>query len=770
MYSAQRPARRARFVRHVAVYPLAVVAFACGVVAAPRRAAAQGSAQSAALSVVGTVQDSAGRAVASASISVTDPNGRTLRGQSEANGQFRIAVPGSGRYVVQVRALGFASRSVAINAGASGESTVIRLTPSRILSTVQVIGAGTTTTRLHPGADALAGSVSVLSGEQIARENVAFSQELLRKAPGVYRAEFNQGIVAGDIGIRGFNTESEIASAKLLIDGIPSNLNSGVSEMNAIFPLEIERMELVRGTNDPRYGLFNLAGNVAVETQQGGNFLTSRLQGGSFGTTEAQVLAGFARGGFSQTLFGGARQSDGYRQNAGSDKWTGSGKWFYNSPSNRVRVGVIGRVHRLDADAPGYLSLADSRANRQSSPAYSATDGGTVESDHGSLHVDVKQTATLNWSLKAYSQRFDRVRYVRFSAAGAQQERIEDERQTGGIATVTWRPAASAAFGLTVSGGVDLQSQDNVQQRFRTVDRVRQATLRDYDFTLDNRGGFINATASPTSWLQLAAGLRADNFDGAFLNKATSVTLPILDYGWVTQPKLSATVRVNDRLSSYANYGRGFQIGAGVASYGRTPLAASKNDGLEIGIVSSPTASWSLRAGVWQQSASDEVRLKFDNSGDSENIGKTRRRGLDLETTWHLPSNVNVWATGTSQRAILVEPGRANAAIAGNLLNHVPQWTAKYGADWSPSRGLMLSFWSYAQGDYELTPQNDRGRWGDMHTVNADLSWRWRAAALGVGVTNLFDRQMEYVWWDGTQTLHSPAAARGMFLTLTIDR
>lgn len=714
--------------------------------------------------------------VSGAQVVATDPNGRSASTQTASDGQFTLKVAGVGQYTVVVRALGFAPASRTIRVSAATSPIAFRLERPAQLQAVQVHGAGAATRQLHPAADALAGSVSVMTGEQIARENVAFSQELLRKVPGVYRAEFNQGIVSGDIGIRGFNTESEIGSTKLLIDGIPANLNSGVTEMNALFPLEIARIDVVRGTNDPRYGLFNLAGNVGVETQQATtNFLTSRLQSGSFGTTEGQLLTGATRGGFSQTLFAGLRRSDGYRANATSEKWSASGKWFYTSDSARLKVGVIARVHRLDTDAPGYLSLSQSQTTPRFSPAFSNTDGGTIDTDHGSLHLEVRQTATLAWSLRAYTQRFDRIRYVRFTAAGAQQERIEDERQTGAIAALTWRPARLAAQGVSLTAGADVQQQRNEQFRFRTADRVRQATLRDYDFDLDNTGGYVQLQAAPTSWLSLSGGLRADRFAGDFTNNgttptATPVVTPIIAYGWIPQPKVSATARVSDRLSAYANYGRGFQIGAGLATYGRTPLKPSRNNGGEIGIVTAPTASTSLRAGYWEQRASDEVRLRFDNSGDSENIGRTKRSGVDIEGTWRLPRAVQLWAAGTTQRAILVEPGRTNAAIAGNRLNHVPSWTAKYGAEWSPRVGATVSAWAYAQGAYDIVPQNNRGRFGAMHTVNTDVSWRWRAAAVGVGVTNLLDRYMEYVWWDGTQTLHSPAAGRAFFLTLTLDR
>jgi iron complex outermembrane receptor protein len=725
-----------------------------------------------AVTLRGTLATPAAQPIAQARLTLTDPNGRQVTGRSDPRGAFALVVPGPGRYTLQVAVLGFLplSRDVTLREGS--EPLPLVMTPRDQLPAVQVLGTPAGSRSLHPGADDLLGAVTVMGGDQLAREPVAFAQELLRKVPGLYRAEFNQGVVAGDIGVRGFNTESEIASTKLLIDGIPANLNSGVSEMNALFPLEIGRLEVVRGTNDPRHGLFNLAGNVGIETAQGGGtYVTSRLQGGSFGTREAQVLGNVQAGGFSQTVFAGARQSDGYRDHAAMDKWSASGKWFYTSDSARVRVGLIARMHRLDTEAPGYLTAAEARVTPRASPAYSNTDGGTIATDHGSLHLDVRQSATLVWSLKAYTQRFDRVRFVRFTAAGTQQERIEDERQEGMIGTVTWRPARLANQQVVVTGGADVQRQRNEQFRFRTAARVRQATLRDYDFTLDNRGGFVQAAAQPTGWLTVAAGVRADRFDGAFTNNLpTPTALPVLPFGLITQPKASVGVRLSERLSGYANYGRGFQIGTGVAAYGRNPLRASVNDGAEVGLVAQPLSGWTVRAGAWEQRASDEVRLKFDNSGDSENIGETERRGVDLESTVRLPRGVQLWVAGTSQQAVLTEPGRTNAAIKGNLLNHVPSWTVKYGADWTARPGLSLSAWAYAQGDYHLTTQNNRGRFGGMHSVTADLSWRVRGASVGMGVSNLFDRAMEYVWWDGAQTLHSPAAGRAVFLSLTLDR
>ena len=188
-------------------------------------------------------------------------------------------------------------------------------------------------------------------------------------------------------------------------------------------------------------------------------------------------------------------------------------------------------------------------------------------------------------------------------------------------------------------------------------------------------------------------------------------------------------------------------------------------------MVLAPAAGVSLRAAAWRQDASDEVRLRYDDSGDSENVGRTRRTGVDVEGTARVARTVAVWAALTTQRAILVEPGAADSATRGNRLNHVPDWTAKYGADWTPAPRVQASVWAYGQGGYHLTDLNDGPTFGGYTAVNADLSVRLgRGVGLGVAVQNLFDRYYEYVWHDGARTLHSPANPRTLLLTVTLDR
>jgi iron complex outermembrane recepter protein len=646
----------------------------------------------------------------------------------------------------------------------AGASEAPRLEDTLSLTVGKVVIVGKA-----PGRDAynLPASVDVVAAEKLENENADFSLELVKKVPGVQTTDYNQGIIHGDLGIRGFNAEGNVPHVKLLIDGIPSNLNNGFADMNAVFPLEISRMELVRGTNDPRYGLHNLAGNLNIVTKRGGNRQMAKLAVGNFYTGDVQALSAIERKKFSQTYFAGYRRSDGYRKNSEMDKYALSGKWFHTAAGDRLTYGLIARAFELDAQAPGFLDQGQADADPRASPAFSKSDGGTQSNRHGSFHADWDIRNDLWLSFKTYAQSVERHRWVRFSEAVAQQERVEDEKQYGAISTLAWKPSAVPLQDLALTWGADYQLQDNANQRFLGAERIRTDKVRDHGFYFWTYGSYLQADARPNSWLRLIGALRWDRVDGDFNDRLSGGHLNIIDYGNIMQPKFSAVVTPYRGYNLYANWGRSFQVGVGAGAYGNNHLDWSKNTGWEAGVKAKPLSWLSTRVALWEQTATDEVRLAFDASGESENIGETRRNGWDAQFVADPISRLSVWGAYSRQFSELVEPGARDAAMKGNEIDHLPGYTAKFGVDVRPVPNLTTSVSASMQDEYYLTTANTGDRFGDYFLANVDLTYRLGKVTLGAHVDNLFDSYHEYVWHDGTTTLHAPGSGTSYNGTLT---
>ena len=617
-------------------------------------------------------------------------------------------------------------------------------------------------------------SVNLLGREQLAQENVNEPLEVLRRAPAVYMDNFNQGIISADLGVRGFSTQGDVAPVKLLIDGIPSNVHVGYSDMKAVSPLEIERMEVVKGTNDPRYGLYNVAGNVNVVTRRGGNERQLRLLGGSFGTVEPQALVGFDDGRLAQNYTVAYRRSAGYRGNSEQGRFAGGGKWFLTL-DDRSSVGLIVRGAYMDADAPGYLTTDEVRSAPRAVVDYASADGGTQRNLHASLHLDRAFSPDLSWSLKAYGQGFLRKRWVRFSAESSQQERVEDEKQYGALSVLTLRTASLGLDDFALEWGVDYQLQDNRHLRYQTADRQRSGDpVRNQDFDLQTLGSYLQARAWLLDRVRVVAALRADRLLGDFTDRRSGAEYGVNDYGLILQPKLSVSYTPLAGHTLYGNYGRTFQTGVGIGAYQTQgePLSVSLNDGWEAGYKLSPRDWLSARVAVWQQYASNEVRLKFDDSGESENVGRTRREGFDVELTLQPFTQLTVWGAFSRHVARQTEPGAAFPARKGRQLNHVPDFSAKAGVDYAPLPSLRLSTWLYAQGDYHLTKENDLGQYGAYTLLNVDATYdvtQW--ARVGVQLKNLlgatYDTSVWYRDFTAPAVLHTPGDGRAVYLTTT---
>ncbi|MEK2611723.1 TonB-dependent receptor [Pseudomonas shirazensis] len=622
-------------------------------------------------------------------------------------------------------------------------------------------------------------SVDILGGDILEKMPVAYSWELFNRAPGVMLTGFNQGTTSGKLSFRGFNGEGEVNAVKLLIDGIPSNTNDGnMPFIDSVFPLDIDSVEVVRGTSDPRYGLNNIAGNVNINTRSGGNYNKARLRYGSFNTREVQLAKGIETSNWTQNYFFARQQVDGYREHADTERYSFSGKWFYTPDDGSYRLGLSARHYEADAQEAGYLSEADARQHPRMSNDFNASDKGTRRMNQLSVHFDTDLAETLAWSAKTYLNTFDDRRWTQYWRTSAQQERDAYETQYGALTSLTWRPEVDWLHGFALEGGSDVQKQNNRSERYRTVQRVRQAQIRDQDFDFNTVGAYVQAEIEPFESLKIVPAYRVDKISGDFTNQLTGQTSDINDYGLIKQPKLSVVYSPWKYASLYANWGRTFQVGSGAAAYKVPPrnedLQPSINEGGETGMKFTP-ASWvDGRVAYWRQDATGEVSRRLnDPSGESDNVGETRRWGYDLQVNLHPDERTEVWASYSWQYSKILEPSSALPQSKGKEIDHIPHHLWNTGISYQATQALQLTAWMNGQTNYYLERENTQGTYGGYVLMNIGATYTLtETLSVDLQLKNLTDRYYEYAWYDpdgAKDSLHSPGDGRALYAGLTVD-
>ncbi len=629
-------------------------------------------------------------------------------------------------------------------------------------------------------------SVDVLGADQIEDKNVSYSWELLGQMPGIQLTETRQGAESGKVSFRAFNGEGYLNAIKTLIDGIPSNVNSGNQRfIDMLFPLEISYIEVVRGTNDPRYGLHNIGGNINFGTRQGGNYTDARLTYGSFNTRDGQLAVGRERDGFAQNYFVGVQASDGYREHDTSSKYALGGKWFYGSLDDGMRIGLTARVYHNQADEPGFMTAAEMQADRRSSDLRNRNDGDDRDMRQVGVHMDLKLAEGLFLGTRLYYNRYLDDRQVTFShlptGNAPRQRRIWDETQVGMLNTLTWRSSDT----LTLEGGVNYEHQDNAYRRERfsyaepTNFNAAPARIQNDDrHTFDNWGAYVQAIYQPIEALKIVPAYRVDRFDG-HTQLPGGVRAPLQRYGTIEQPKLSVVYAFTPTTNVYANWGRSFQVltGSTAPAYltaGQPDVRPSTNTGMELGMKFSPFHGSQARIAVWQQDAANEVS-NMPATGTTVTLGKTRRRGVDAQINAQLGDRWTLWASHAYQEAKIERDDRdASVSLVGREVAATPRYISNIGVEYRPTAALRLGMQGRAQGDYYLEERNVAGKYGGFATL--DLTARYTinpAWSVDLQVRNATGREYAYVWYDSffwtqAQPMFSPAAGRQLYLGLNM--
>ncbi len=212
--------------------------------------------------VTGKVTDSAGAAIANASVLV---KGGTTGSQTNADGTFSLKVPASAKSLT-VTSVGFGSVDIPI---IDGPLSVTLRSANTSLSEVVVIGYGSTRKK------DLTGSVAVITSKDFQRGNITTPEQLIAgKVAGVsIISNGGQPGSGSQIRIRGGSSLNASNDPLIVIDGVPlaqSGIAGAGNPLSFINPNDIESFTVLKDASSAAiYGSRAANGVIIITTKKG---------------------------------------------------------------------------------------------------------------------------------------------------------------------------------------------------------------------------------------------------------------------------------------------------------------------------------------------------------------------------------------------------------------------------------------------------------------------------------------------------------------------
>ena len=240
----------------------------------------------------GNISDTTGAKINNARIILRDAAGVIAYQFSVNNeGQFTIEV-NEGHYFLSVEATGFAlpeKRSIDIR---SGETQTINIQLAIAAISDQIV---ITATRTPTNVDAVAGSVDIITENDLQRKNQSQASEPLRLIPGVNVAQTGGRGGVTTLFVRGGESDYN----KVLIDGVPVNAAGGLFDFSSLTPENLDRIEVVRGARSALFGSDAMTSVIQLFTRRGTTTtpeLELSSEGGNFAShRETALISGLHR-------------------------------------------------------------------------------------------------------------------------------------------------------------------------------------------------------------------------------------------------------------------------------------------------------------------------------------------------------------------------------------------------------------------------------------------------------------------------------------------
>ena len=686
----------------------------------------------------GRVLDPERRPVANADIIVTGP-AAPIHVKSAADGSFTVPALGSGRYYISAHAPGLVGDAVPIDSAQEIE-LVLRLSA---INESLVVSAAQIDQPLSRTPD----SVTVISGAEVEAKQQYTLGAALRSVPGLTLQQSGGPGTLTSLFTRGGESDYTL----VLVDGVRVNAFGGGLDLSQVPLQDVERIEVLRGSQSALYGADAIGGVIQIITRGGGD---PRAQ--------AHVETGsrdMRRVALSTT--GEARS---VRWQLGGNHVADDGAVANDDAEHTQASGSIGWRHdRNGADVQGSLLYVDTERGSPgpygSDPANRFTSidtvsrGTTKRIGGGARWVQpwFGSASRIRQRVEIDSADYDLTFASRFGTSQSETRRSHLRVQTD--------VAASAALGL--SGGIEWLGEQGgstfIIAGAAGAIPVKRGVL----------GVFGEGRWTAGDRATITAGVRGERISRDALPGDPLAFQPRPDFPEETitsvNPKIAASFAVHEHTRVRGSFG------TGIRPPDAFEIAFTDNSGLK------PERSRSGEIGVTQRLAGAAVQLDatafFNHYTDliisvgrsfsgisryrTDNISNARARGAELGAAWRFMPAFDVRTAYTFLDSEILAVRGSTAAQApytvGDALLRRPRHSGSIDAAWTHARGSVFAQMQ-VRGD-TLDADPSFGPTGGLftntgHTVlNIGASWRpLKAIEVFARALNLFDREYEEVF------------------------
>ena len=754
------------------VVPLCGLLLLLGLAAAP-------SAQTATGRIAGTVLEAAtGLPLPGVTVTLAGTARGAISGET---GAFAIDDVAVGTYTVRARLLGYteATQPVTVAAGQTARAAFSLAEGSLALDEIVVKGDA-----FRPQ-DAAA-TADVVSQVEIQHSVVADPLTLIERVPGMDVGGYNQGGTANFFRMRGFGGGGHGSDVAIQIDGIPLNEaeghDDGYANVDVIVPLEIDRLVAYKGPSSALYGNFARGGTLAYSTRHGGEYRDLQLSGGAFGTLDAQLALGQGIGlgrslGPLQTnLAFQFYSTNGFADNSRYVRGNVSGRLAYQIDA-RTDVTLALRGHSSEFGAPGYIDMPQFESGdlrfRQSVNA--ENDGGRRTFYAERLGVNRTLSENLRLLAFGYAVQQDFVRFAKFYYAPGGQRGDFNERRvygTGASLNGVARPGGIRALYVV---GAEFFSEATDQERFASANRVLGAKTQDRNFLFNTAAAYAQVDLSPSPYFRPSLAVRLDNFTGHFddADDGSAERRPLDNLSHVS-PKVGIRSTVLPGLDLRTSASNGYALPSGTDKYDATfnvdPVEIWQ---YELGASYAVGRMVDLDLVGFLLDTSGEILESPPGSGLFENVGKTRRRGVEASATARPLAGLELRAAG----AVIDTEIRDNPdpALVGLEITSVPDYSFDLVADYTSPARVGGRVRVHRVGPYQTASDNSR-QYGGYTVADLQVFYDVAAGPLRRGrlfgrVDNLFDASYAgFISYNPGQGafLIAPGAPRNVSLGLSV--